>query len=106
MSVNISPGTQINIKVIKTPTNEAAAKTLSRIFAKGPGARKLRETRKALRSNAMDVRRRGGRPWEVRQKAPRLFMPQKGDACSVRATCALLGDLRSVASFVEVASAK
>ena len=50
----------------------------------------------------MDVRRRGGRPWEVRQRAPRLFMPEKGDTCAIKATCDVINDLGSVATFVDV----
>jgi hypothetical protein len=102
MAAEIKPGSTVNIKVTKTPTNEAAAKTLSRIFAKAPGTRRLRVFRKKLRTEKMDVRRRGGRPWEVRQKAPRLIQPVAGDTCAVRATCDVIKDLGSVKRFIEV----
>jgi hypothetical protein len=102
MAADIKPGSTINITIKKTPTNEAAAKTLSRLFAKAPGGRRLRAVRRNLRTNMMDVRRRGGRPWEVRQRAPRLFMPEKGDTCAIKATCDVINDLGSVASFVDV----
>jgi hypothetical protein len=102
MAADIQPGSEISITIKKTPTNEAAAKTLSRLFAKAPGARRKRATRRKLRTNMMDVRRRGGRPWEVRQRAPRLFQPEKGDTCAVKATCDVIRDLGSVATFVDV----
>lgn len=102
MAADIQPGSTINITIKKTPTNQAAAKTLSRLFAKAPGARRQRETRKKLRTNMMDVRRRGGRPWEVRQRAPRLIQPVRGDTCAIKATCDVIRDLGSVASFVDV----
>jgi hypothetical protein len=105
MSIEAAPGTKVNVKIKKTPTNQAAAKTLSRLFAKGPGASRARRFRKKLLAGSMDVRRRGGRPWEVRQRAPALFKPAPGDACTILATCDVLKDLRSVAAFVEVSPA-
>jgi hypothetical protein len=104
MAVDIQPGSTVRIKVTKTPNSEGAAKTLSRLFAKDPVNKKLRVRRKKLRTNAMEVRRRGGRPWEVRQKAPRLVQPMAGATCSIRATTDVIGDLNSVARFIEVSS--
>lgn len=105
MSIDVAPGTKVTVKIKKTPTNAAAAKTLSRLFAKGPGAPRARRFRKKLLAGSMDVRRRGGRPWEVRQKAPALFNPAPGDACTILATCDVINDLRSVAAFVEISPA-
>jgi hypothetical protein len=106
MPVDVKPGAIVSVKVKKNPLSEAAAKTLSRLFAKDPANRKARRTRKKLLAGAMDVRRRGGRPWEVRPKAPRLFQPRAGDACSIRATSDVLGDLISVARYIEVKTTK
>jgi hypothetical protein len=106
MPVDINPGAVVSVKVKKTPTNEAAAKTLSRLFAKDPVNKRARVRRKKLLAGAMDVRRRGGRPWEVRPKAPRLVQPAAGDACRIRATSDVIGDVRSVSRFVEVSAAK
>ena len=102
MSIDVTPGEKVNITVTLSPTNQAAAKTLSRLFAKDPANGQARRRRKKLREYAMDPRRRGGRIWMVRPQAPRLFQPAKGDACKVLATCAVIGDLRSVERFVEV----
>src|SRR5260221_6022901 len=81
MPVDVKPGAIVSVKVKKTPISEAAAKTLSRLFAKDPANRKARRTRKKLLSGAMEVRRRGGRPWEVPPKAPRLFQPPADRSC-------------------------
>lgn len=102
MAVELKPGTVVQVTVKRTPTNEAAAKTLSRIFAKDPANRRLRPRRKKLLAGAIDIRRRGGRPWEVRSKAPRLIRPTKGAACSLAVTVDLLPDLRSVERFIEI----
>jgi len=106
MPVEIKPGTVVSVKVKKTPVSAAAAKTLSRLFMKDPGNKKARGRRKKLLAGALDIRRRGGRPWEVRPKAPRLFQPIQGDACKLRATTDVLGDLRSVSRYVDVAPVK
>ncbi len=102
MAIDVQPGKTIDVTVTTDPTNEAAAKTLSRVFASDPANRKQRRIRKELRTNNMDGRQRGGRIWMVRPKAPRLFQPNKGDTCKLFATTALLNDLRSVSRFVEV----
>ncbi len=106
MPVDIKPGSKVSIKITKNPSNEAAAKTLSRIFAKDPVNKRARVRRKKLLSEAMDPRRRGGRPWEVRSKAPRLVQPQRGDACNILATNDVIRDLGSVSRFIEVKAGK
>jgi hypothetical protein len=106
MPAELKPGTAITLRVTKNPTNEAAAKTLSRLFAKDPVNKRARIRRKKLRAGALDVRRRGGRPWEVRTKAPRLIQPKAGDSCKIRATSDVVGDLQKLARFVEVVVGK
>jgi hypothetical protein len=105
MTAKIEPGSRISVTVKKNPTNEAAAKTLSRLFAKDPAHRKTRTFRKKLLRSAVEVRRRGGRPWEVRSKAPRLVQPVAGDACNVLVTVDMLGDIASVRRFIDVKKA-
>lgn len=105
MLVDIEPGTKVSIKVAKTPTNAAAEKTLSRLFAKDLANRKARQNRKKLRQNAIELRRRGGRLWAVRPKAPRLAQPVEGAVCTLLATSDVIADLRSVNRFIDVSPA-
>ena len=102
MAVDIKPGSKVGIEVKKSPTNEAAAKTLSRIFAKNLNDRGARRRRKELLRSAMQPTRRGGRIWMVRSKAPRLFQPTAGEACTVLATTDVIADLQSVERFIDV----
>ena len=102
MPVDVKPGWNVEITVTKTPTNEAAAKTLSRVFGKDAKARKLRVRRKELRTDGSHPIRRGGRIWMVRPKAPRLVMPEKGDTCTIRATVDVIADLGSVSKFIAI----
>ncbi|MBX3395846.1 MAG: hypothetical protein KF841_10815 [Phycisphaerae bacterium] len=105
MAIEAKPGSKIKVTVKLTPRSEAAAKTLSRVFGRGDGARKLRAARQRIRTSKMWQHQRGGRPWTVRPKAPRLFQPTAGDSCEVLATTALIRDLKSVSRFVDVKSA-
>ncbi len=102
MASNAQPGQKILVTVKAAPRNEAAAKTLSRVFGRSDGGRKLRASRKKVRTSKTWHHQRGGRPWAVRPKAPRLFQPAKGDTCEVLATTALLRDLNSVSQFVDI----
>jgi hypothetical protein len=106
MALDVQPGGKINIMVAKTPTNEGAAKTLSRIFAKDVNSRNARRRRKHLRDSVIVDHRRGGRPWYYRPHAPRLFQPVKGASCTILVTTDVVGDLRSVARFIEVRATK
>jgi hypothetical protein len=105
MAAEIKPGSTVQLKVKRTVVSQAAAKTLSRLFAKDPANKKARRWRKKLLKGSMEVRRRGGRPWEVRQKAPRLFQPTTGDACKILATPDVIGDIHSVSRYVDVSNA-
>lgn len=102
MAIEANPGSKIKVTVKLTPRKESAAKTLSRVFGGGAGARKARANRTKIRTSKMWQHQRGGRPWTVRPKAPRLFQPEKGDVCEVLATTALIRDLNSVSRFVDV----
>lgn len=102
MPLDVQPGSQINITVTKTPTNEWAAKTLSRIFAKDVNSRSARRDRKKLRTANTDGRQRGGRIWYVRPKAPRIIMPEKDSACTVFASVDVIRDLGCVSRFIAV----
>lgn len=106
MSLDLTPGTKVCIKVAKTPASEAAAKTLSRIFAKDRANRSARRHRKALRASESREHRRGGRPWAYLPKAPRLFQPVKGSSCTVLVTPDLVGDICSVERLIQVEPAK
>lgn len=102
MAMDIQPGKKIKVTLEQAPTNEAASKTLARIFRSNTAGRRARKTRKALRSSQFDGRQRGGRIWMVRPKAPRLCQPEKGATCELLATTALIRDLNSVERFVKV----
>ncbi len=105
MLVDVKPGNTVSMKVRETPTNQAAAKTISRLLAKDPGGRKARMERKKLLRHSSEARRRGGRLWMVRPKAPALFSPAQGATCTLLVTSDVFKDLHSVERFIEVSAA-
>ncbi len=105
MQPEIAPGSMVKVEVTRRPSRAAAAKTLSRLFAKDAAARKRDRLRTRIRQAETEGRRRGGRIWFVRPAAPRLVQPGRGDACRIRATVDVLRDLGSVARFVKVSVA-
>lgn len=102
--MDVRSGKKIRVTVTSSPTNEAAAKTLSRVFGRSAAGRRLRVERKRVRESQMSSHQRGGRQWVVRPFAPRLFQPVKGDTCEILGTTAVLRDLCSVARFVDIAA--
>lgn len=102
MSLEVQPGSVVSVTVSKRPTNDRAAKTLSRIFGKDPANRRKRIIRKRLRTGSFSTAQRGGRPWVTKPKAPRLVQPTLGDACQIRATVDVVNDLQSVARFITI----
>jgi hypothetical protein len=105
MSLDITPGSAVQVKVTRNPTNEQAAKTLSRVFLRDPDNRKAARRRKRILFQQLRPKTRGGRIWVHHNHAPRMFQPQSGDACSIQCVTTVdLNDLASVSRFVEVAA--
>jgi len=102
MAISAKPGDKVTVTVNTTPASEGAAKTLSRIFRAAPGGSNARRRRKALRTNNSEGRKRGGRIWMVRPKAPRLYQPTKGDKCELTLSTSLIRDIESVERHVSV----
>ena len=102
MATDMKPGSKIKVTLEQMPTNEAASKTLARIFRSNVEGRRARKVRKQLRTSQFDGRQRGGRIWMVMPKAPRLCQPEKGATCELTATTSLIRDINSVKRFVKV----
>jgi len=102
MALNMKLGSKITVTVTKTPTNAAATKTLARVMAKDPANQRVGRKRQKMLQEAVFYRRRGGRPWANRPKAPAMVKPIKGVSCQVTVTTDVANDLASVERFVAV----
>lgn len=102
MSTTIAPGTQVQVTVIKKPTNAAAQKTIIRLLCKDKtvkaDAARLRKSRAA----GLQWNNRGGREWAVRVPKIQPVQATVGVSKSIKATLDVLTDLKSVSQFVEV----
>ncbi len=102
MAIELKPGQTVRVTVSKNITRDAARKTIERLFLKDKAIR----TPIAIRSaNFKEIpKRRGGVIWT---KRPNKVHPNldKGASATLKTTAASIRDLKSVETFVDVASA-
>src|SRR5262249_6077679 len=96
----------VQVKLTRNPRSQRAAKTLSRLFGRDVANRRKARTRGRILAQTADDRRRGGRLWTVKNKAPRLVQPRPRDTCRVRATLDVIEDLGSFEGLVELSPAQ
>ena len=102
---DIDTGAAIHVKVVKQPTNAAAAKTLVRLLNKDPEAKDNHKRLEAIRRKQYNPRRRGGRLYGGHMVKLRPLKGNVGESGALRATDDVLKDLQSVARFIEVTPA-
>lgn len=105
MATNVAPGTKINVKVVKTPTSKAAAKTITRLLSRDAAVKKENERLRRARQKNQTSHMRGGREWFVRVPKQRPVTGRIGESGTITATLDVLSDLKSVERFVEVKKA-
>lgn len=107
MPQNITPGSQITVKVVKQPTNLAATKTLVRVLSKDPAVKAENDRLARVRVSKETHSPRGGRwrVWESRHPKVHPVKGRIGDSGTLVASLDVIRDLQSVSRFVEVASA-
>jgi hypothetical protein len=104
---DITPGSNVNIKIVKTPTNASARKTLVRILSKDADVVAENKRLKKVRKTNQTHSPRGGRwrVWEGRLAKQHPVKGDVGEAGTVLASPDVLTDLKSVEKFVEVTAA-
>jgi hypothetical protein len=101
-SLDIAPGTRVNVKVTKPPTNAAAAKTIARVLSKDATVKAHNKRLAKHRKNHTPSKQRGGREWFQRIVKQHPVEGKVGESGTVTATVDVLNDLASVSRFVEV----
>lgn len=99
--MDIAPGGNVAIEIVRSPLKAAARKTLIRVCRKDPVVAK-RERRWREKRPSLRTWRRGGRPWEHRMKTVSSIELKPGEKYSVAATVDVLRDLASVERWVKV----
>ncbi len=104
---DITPGTTVSIKIVKTPTNASARKTLVRLLSKDEDVIAENKRHKRVRKSNQTHSPRGGRwrVWEGRLPKQRPVSGDIGEAGTILASPDVLTDLKSVERFVEVSAA-
>ncbi|MBX2850351.1 MAG: hypothetical protein KTR15_01240 [Phycisphaeraceae bacterium] len=104
---DIAPGSTVNVKIVKTPTNASARKTLVRILSKDAEVIAENKRLKKVRKTNQTHSPRGGRwrVWEGRLPKQHPVEGKLGEAGTVLASPDVLTDLKSVERFVEVSAA-
>ena len=103
MAIELKPGQTVRVTVSKNITRDAARKTIERLFMKDKAVRAPLDARA---KNFIPLpKRRGGAIWtkRVNKVHPEL---EKGFTATIKTTAANIRDLKSVETFVDVASAK
>jgi hypothetical protein len=101
----IAPGSKINVKIVKQPTNAAASKTLVRVFQKDPEVYAENDRQRKIRKKNYSPSRRGGRLYGGRVVKQHPVKGILGEAGTITATLSVLRDLASVERFIEVSNA-
>ena len=102
MAIELKPGQTVRVTVSKNITRDAARKTIERLFLKDKAVSGPIDERSA---NFKELpKRRGGQIWT---KRPNKLHPNlnRGAVATIKATPQSMRDLKSVASFVAIASA-
>ena len=104
---DITPGSTVSVKIVKTPTSASARKTLVRILSKDAEVVAENKRLKKVRKTNQTHSPRGGRwrVWEGRLPKQRPVTGDVGEAGTILASPDVLTDLKSVEKFVEVSAA-
>ncbi|MCC5829914.1 MAG: hypothetical protein JJU36_10755 [Phycisphaeraceae bacterium] len=98
----IAPGSRINLRVVRRPTNTAASKTLMRLLSKDAHAQREIRRHQKIRKKHYDPQPRGGRLYAGHLVKQFPIKGELGESGTILATVPVLRDLKSVMTFIEV----
>ncbi len=99
--MEIVPGSQVTVEMIRRPTSQAAAKTLMRLFRKDPAIVRHHRHQHAKRPSWQEWRR-GNAIWHHQMRTRPAVRLEVGRTYRLRASPDVIRDLRSVERFVKV----
>ncbi|MEN0021432.1 MAG: hypothetical protein AAF747_11190 [Planctomycetota bacterium] len=101
----LTAGQKVTITIAKEPKSQAATKTIARLMRLDADNKRGLRRAQHLRRLRMHTYTRGGRTWYSRERAARVVRVRQGETWTLTFTPQLAGDLRSVASYLDVQSA-
>ena len=96
--MQLEPGNQVKVTLKRPVTNQAAVKTLGRVFLKDPQIGRSRRRR----PKHFDENRRGGGMWRTIKPGSVAVPPRVGESCTLTCTVDVIRDLASVERFIDV----
>ena len=105
--MDVTPGTNVTVKIIRQPNSAAAQKTLVRLLSKDREVVKRDDKLARIRKAGQTKSPRGGRwrVWESRQPKIRTITGTAGESGTFFAGSQEVRDLKSVEKYVEVSAA-
>jgi len=102
--MDVAIGSKISVEITKNPTNDAARKTLIRLYRKDAAVARHHRMQQAKRPS-WESWRRGGKMWHHQMRSKPAITLAPGQKFSLRATIDIVRDLESISRFVKVAKA-
>jgi hypothetical protein len=99
--MDVSPGQTVSVELTQMPRNEAARKTLQRLFSRDPAAQRRSRWQHAHRPS-WEQWRRGGNMWHHQMKTKPAVTLAPGKRLEVQVTVDVIRDLQSVQRWVKV----
>ncbi|MDP7029031.1 MAG: hypothetical protein QF733_02280 [Phycisphaerales bacterium] len=106
MSIEIAPNQTLTFTVKAVPPTASKVKTIERLMWMQPTIQKgMRDLQRRRRQTDNHTYIRAGRPWTNRKRATRLQRCEAGQEFTLAVTPQIVGDLKSVATWLDVRSA-
>lgn len=102
--MDIAIGSKISIEITKSPTNDAARKTLIRLCRKDPAVARHHRKQQVKRPS-WETWRRGGKMWHHQMRTQPAVTVAPGQKFSLVASVDIVRDLASISRFVKVGKA-
>ena len=102
----LKPGSSLDCTVVKSPRNPDQVATIERLMRADKESKKGLRRAQQLRRQRMVIYNRGNRDWVKREKTARVVRVEVGQNWSMPFTLDKIGDLKSVANFIEFKAGK
>jgi len=105
MATTVTPGSNITVKVVKAPTNAAAAKTLVRLLSKDKVVMAENKRQRQIRKRLYAPQARGGRTYGGYIVKQHPIEGKIGEQGTIFASLEVCTAIKSVERFVEITPA-
>lgn len=97
----MKPGSTLACTIVKAPRTPDQVATIARLMRQDADLKKGLRHAQQLRKQRMVIYNRGNRDWVKREKTARVVKVEVGQNWSMPFTFDKIGDLKSVAAFIE-----